>query len=62
MWLLTNNAYAYIDPGSGSLLLQVIIAGLISAGVAVKMFWRNIRNALFRRSSEKIDPSADAHR
>jgi len=32
-------AYAYIDPGTGSLLLQ----GLIAAFVSVMVFWRNLR-------------------
>ena len=37
---------AYLDPGSGSMLLQVLLAVLLGAGVAIKIFWRNIK-ALF---------------
>lgn len=33
---------AYLDPGSGSMLLQVLLAVLLGAGVAIKIFWRNI--------------------
>ena len=57
--LLTRTAAAYIDPGSGSFLIQVVIAALISAGVAVKMFWRNIKRAIFRRRTEVPDPDSD---
>jgi hypothetical protein len=35
-------AYAYIDPGTGSLLLQ----GLIAALVSVMIFWRNLRMSI----------------
>ena len=30
---------AYLDPGSGSYLLQVLVAGLLGASFAVKRFW-----------------------
>jgi len=39
-----STSYAYLDPGSGSFLLQMIIAGLIAASFAIKTFWRNIKN------------------
>jgi len=32
--------YLYIDPGAGSLLIQALIAGIIS----VFMFFKNIKN------------------
>jgi hypothetical protein len=34
--------YAYLDPGTGSMLLQVILGGVAAVGVAVKMFWHRI--------------------
>ncbi len=35
-------AYAYLDPGTGSLLFQWIIAGLVGSAFAIKIFWRRI--------------------
>lgn len=32
----------YLDPGSGSVLVQVILATLLGIGVAVRMFWTKI--------------------
>ena len=32
----------YLDPGSGAMIFQMIIASIVGAGVAVKLFWRNI--------------------
>ncbi len=38
-----SEAKAYIDVGTGSYVLQLLLAGLFSATFAVKLFWRNIR-------------------
>ncbi len=38
-----QNAYAYIDPGTGSYILQMIIAFLVGASFAIKIYWRKIR-------------------
>jgi hypothetical protein len=35
-------AFAYIDPGSGSYFLQWLLAGLLAAAFALRMFWRNV--------------------
>ena len=42
---------AYIDPGSGSYILQLIIAGLLGAGVAVKIYWKKIKASISHRFS-----------
>jgi hypothetical protein len=43
---------AYLDPGSGSFLIQLLIAGIVGAGFLVKMYWKKIKG-LFNRSSLK---------
>ncbi len=42
----------YLDPGSGSILFQVLIAGLLAAGVFVRTQWSRIKG-LFSRSSKQ---------
>lgn len=37
-------AHAYLDPGTGSYILQLILAGLLGAAFAVKLFWKQIRS------------------
>ena len=37
---------AYIDPGSGSFILQALIATLAGALVAVNIYWRKIKSFL----------------
>lgn len=43
-----KNASAYIDPGTGSYILQVIAAGILGGLFAVKMFWFQVKD-FFRR-------------
>ena len=40
---LIGSPTAYLDPGSGSMLIQIIIAAVLGAGVAVRVFWKNIK-------------------
>ncbi len=40
---LAARGFAYLDPGSGSYLLQLLIAGALGAAFAVKIFWGRIK-------------------
>lgn len=40
--LVMPAANAYIDPGSGSYVFQVLVGLVLGAGVALKVFWRRI--------------------
>ena len=42
------DAEAYLDPGTGSYIFQMIVAGLLGAAFAVKMFWERIKIFLAR--------------
>jgi hypothetical protein len=33
----------YLDPGSGSLFLQLLVGGAAGLGFAMKHYWKNIR-------------------
>ena len=37
-----ENTHGYIDPGTGSLIIQGLIAGIIGGVFLVKVFWRRI--------------------
>jgi hypothetical protein len=43
-----HNLCGYLDPGTGSIIFQVIIAGLCGGLLAIKLFWAKIKN-LFKR-------------
>lgn len=44
---LISNAYAYIDPASGSLILQMILGALVGVGIAMKVYWFKIKERFF---------------
>jgi hypothetical protein len=41
-------AYAYLDPGTGSVVLQAVIALLVLIFALIKNFWENLKNAIFK--------------
>jgi hypothetical protein len=51
--MMAPAAHAYIDPGTGSYVFQVIVGALLGAAVAVKVFWRRIWNFVTRRSAKE---------
>ncbi len=54
--LFSAPASAYMDPGSGSLLLQIILGGLAGLAVAGKLFWHRV-TSFFRPRGHK--PQSD---
>lgn len=50
---------AYIDPGSGSILIQVILASCIG-GVVV--FWNKLKSLFVRKKPEVRDPSDESRK
>ena len=36
-------SYAYLDPGTGSIILLSIIGPLVGAGLAIKIYWQKIK-------------------
>jgi len=49
-WLLVLPvAGAYVDPGTGSYVFQVIIGVFLGAAVAVKVFWKRIWGFVTRK-------------
>ena len=45
-------AYAYLDPGTGSYVFQLVIAGLIGSSFFVRSFIKKIRNK-FKNQKQK---------
>jgi len=57
--LMFTDAVAYLDPGTGSMLLQVILGGIAAVGVAIKLYWHKLRAAFgMARKEEPEDESA----
>jgi hypothetical protein len=59
LWFgLTDKAFAYLDPGTGSILLQAVIGGVASGLFILRMYWRRIK-ALFTTAKAAEDPGQD---
>ena len=39
-------AAAYLDPGTGSMLLQALLGGVAAVGVIAKLYWRRVTAAI----------------
>jgi hypothetical protein len=53
--LLPVPALAYIDPGTGSFVIQGIIAAVVGAGLAIKMFWHRIKSVFTGKPTPEDD-------
>lgn len=50
---LLQNAFAYLDPGTGSYIFQVLVATLIGGLFIIKMFWQKIKKFFSNHFSKK---------
>jgi hypothetical protein len=53
---------AYLDPGSGSLILQIIAGGLAAVAVTAKFYWRRLTRLLRIRRSAETEQGAERPR
>jgi hypothetical protein len=59
--LLAGNAAAYIDPGTGSYVLQIAIAFLVGLAFSIKVFWKRIVAFLRRTFAAKKGGGQDVN-
>ncbi len=60
--IIPQNAFAYIDPGTGSYIIQIIIAALVGGLFAIKMFWIKIKTfitSMFKKKTEDSEQVND---
>ena len=43
-----SEAYAYLDPGSGSVVIQMLVGALAGVGIALKIYWQKIKEKIVR--------------
>lgn len=49
VFLIVPYVYAYIDPGSGSYVVEIVIATLVAGLFAIKIWWGKLRLFLSKR-------------
>jgi hypothetical protein len=57
-----STVLAYLDPGSGSMILQIIAGGLAAVAVTAKLYWGRLMRLLRIRKDEPEAPKAEPAR
>jgi hypothetical protein len=53
LMLSTKPAYAYLDPGTGSMVIQALIAAVAAISVSIGIFWGRFKSFLGRMFGRK---------
>jgi hypothetical protein len=53
--LLIAKEFAYLDPGSGSMLIQLLLAALLGAGVLLRTQWNKLKALFGHKPAESED-------
>ena len=51
--ILSKKAYAYLDPGTGSYLIQLLLAAFLGIGIGFRLFWGKIKVTIKKLFSKK---------
>jgi len=54
--VLVPPVHAYLDPGTGSYVFQMVVAALVSAGFLARAYWHRLRSLLTRRAPPPPSP------
>jgi hypothetical protein len=57
--LLSFGRLLYLDPGSGSVIFQLLIAGLVGAGFIIRLYWKKITGIFNRQEPGDEEPASD---
>ncbi len=50
---LQGPVYGYLDPGTGSIAIQLILGGLVALLASVRMYWARLRTFFGRKPVER---------
>ena len=57
--VMASPAYAYLDPGTGSMILQVLLGGVAGLALAGKLYWHKLLSFFGLRKDSDIRPVDD---
>tara|TARA_B100000315_G_C14146956_1_gene393933 strand:- start:210 stop:416 length:207 start_codon:yes stop_codon:yes gene_type:complete len=57
IFFYTNNAYAYLDPGTGSIILQAILGFIAAAIATLSIYWNKFKMFILKifKKEKKIE-------
>jgi hypothetical protein len=47
-----HEVWAYLDPGTGSMILQLLLGGIAGVAIVLKLYWQRFLS-LFKKKSSK---------
>lgn len=45
-------AKAYLDPGTGSMIIQIVIGSVLAVGYTVKVYWKKLKSFFRKKDHE----------
>ena len=48
-----NKAFAYLDPGTGSIIIQAILGGIAAGATYCSMYWKKIKDYFNKKNNKK---------
>jgi hypothetical protein len=52
MFVCVSPAYAYVDPGAGSMMVQLLLGGVAGIVVLIRLSWHRVLQALNLRKED----------
>ena len=56
---MSRTAYAYLDPGTGSMIIQILLGGIAGAAVVLKLYWYKFKALFVGRRAKKVASEND---
>ena len=47
-----HEVWAYLDPGTGSMILQLLLGGIAGVAIILKLYWQRFLSLFKRKSTE----------
>lgn len=57
--MLSRPAYAYLDPGTGSMIIQILLGGIAGAALVGRFYWNRFLILIGVRAEEPVTSHAD---
>ena len=54
-------SHAYLDPGTGSIIIQATIAAFVGIGVALKTYWYKVKRVFTKNKPENGSQNGIGH-
>lgn len=59
LFSISKPAFAYLDPGTGGMLIQIALGGIAGLAVAGKLFWHQLKSFFHFSKSDESETESD---